>query len=241
LLASSIPACQVYDPAFAYELSIVVQDGIRRMYLHDEDVFYYLTIYNENYDQPPQPDDVRQGVIDGLYRWAEAEGGHERRATILFSGPAHQAARAAADELSERWGVSTELWSATSYKRLREEALEVERWNRLNPTEEQRRPLVTRLLAQAPGPVVAVSDYVRAVPEQIARFVPRSFVALGTDGYGRSDTRDRLRRFFETDTPNVVVTVLEQLAQVGEIERSVVAEAVGHYDLDPTSAPPWER
>jgi pyruvate dehydrogenase E1 component len=241
LLASTVPACQVYDPAFAYELAIVIQDGIRRMYSENEDIFYYLTIYNENYEQPPQPANATQGVLDGLYRWSGILGEPEFRATVLFSGPAQSAAREAAYELGERWGVGTELWSATSYKRLREEALEVERWNRLNPTEEPKRPLVTRLLDGAPGPVVAVSDYVRAVPEQIARFVPGPFVALGTDGYGRSDTREQLRTFFETDAPSIVVTVLDQLAQAGDVDRSVVAEAVAHYGLDGSTTPPWQR
>ncbi len=241
LHASTVPACQAYDPAFAYELAAVIHDGIRRMYVDGEDIFYYLTIYNENYDQPPQPAGSSEGILQGLYRWAPAPEDLSNQATILFSGPSQGPARQAAQELAERWGVGAELWSATSYKRLREEGLEVERWNRLNPLAEPRVPLATRLLADAPGPIVAVTDYVRAVPEQIAGFVPKRFVALGTDGYGRSDTRDSLRSFFETDTPNIVVTVLHELSQVGRLDRSVVAQALAHYGISSEATPPWQR
>jgi pyruvate dehydrogenase E1 component len=241
LHASAVPACQAYDPAFAYELAAVIEDGIRRMYVDGEDIFYYLTIYNENYDQPAQPAGSQEGILQGIYRWAAAAEGLANRATIVFSGPAQGPAREASRELAERWGVGTELWSATSYKRLREEGLEAERWNRLNPTAEARVPLVTRLLADAPGPIVAVTDYVRAVPELIASLVPKRFVALGTDGYGRSDTRDALRSFFETDAANIVVTVLHELSQAGSLDSAVVAEAIEHYGLVPHSTPPWQR
>jgi pyruvate dehydrogenase E1 component len=241
LHASTVPACQAYDPAFAYELAAIIQDGIHRMYLEGEDIFYYLTIYNENYDQPAQPPGSHDGILRGLYRWAPAPDGLANQATIVFSGPSQGPARQAAQELAELWGVGAELWSATSYKRLREEGLEVERWNRLNPTAEPRVPLVTRLLADAPGPIVAVTDYVRAVPDQIATLVPKRFVSLGTDGYGRSDTREALRSFFETDAPNIVVTVLYELAQVGLIEGATVAKAVEHYGLKADPTPPWQR
>jgi pyruvate dehydrogenase E1 component len=241
LNASAVPACQAYDPAFAYELATIVHAGIERMYVNGEDVFYYLTIYNENYDQPAMPPGSKQGILDGLYRWAPAEESRAHRATILFSGPSQGPARQAQAELADHWDVGAELWSATSYKRLREQALEVERWNRLHPTEEPRVPLVTGLLAGAPGPVVAVSDYIRAVPEQIAAFVPAPFVALGTDGYGRSDTREALRGFFETDAAHIVVAVLHQLAVSGEISPDTVAKAISHYGLLTETDPPWTR
>ncbi len=241
LLASTVPACQAYDPAFAYELATIIKDGLHRMYVDNEDVFYYLTIYNENCPQPPKPSGVDEGILRGLYRYQEAPEGPEAKATVLFSGPSHLVASAARDELAERWGVGVELWSATSYKRLREQALEVERWNRLRPGDEPRQPLVTELLSGASGPVVAVSDYVRAVPEQIARFVPGRFNVLGTDGYGRSDDRPALRSFFETDAPHVVVAVLSELAAEGSIDRQVLVDAIAHYDLDGGSTPPWTR
>ena len=241
LHASAVPACQAYDPAFAYELAAIIADGIKRMYVDNEDIFYYLTIYNENYDQPPQPAGSHAGILQGLYRWATAPEGLGNQATILFSGPSQGPARAAQQELAERWGVGAELWSATSYKRLREDGLDAERWNRLNPTTEARVPLVTRLLADAPGPIVAVSDFVRAVPDLIAPFVPKRFVTLGTDGYGRSDTREALRSFFETDMPNIVVTVLYELSQAGRLDPATVADAISHYGLDAASSSPWYR
>ncbi len=241
VMASTVPACQAYDPAFAYELATIIQDGLRRMYADGEDIFYYLTLYNENYDQPAKPDGVEEGILNGLYRFGESPDGVDTKATVLFSGPSHIAAREAQTELAERWGVGVDLWSATSYKRLREQALEIERWNRLHPAAEPRTPLVTSLLADAPGPVVAVSDFIRAVPEQIARFIPNRFTALGTDGYGRSDDRPALRSFFETDAPNVVITVLTELAHAGEIGREKLVEAIEHYGIDTDTSPPWTR
>ncbi len=239
LLASTVPACQTYDPAFAYELAIIIEDGLKRMYVDGEDIFYYLTIYNENYDQPAMPEGAKDGILRGLYRWSEGFGDIETRATVLFSGIAQGPAREAQAELAERWGVGIELWSATNYKRLREEALETERWNRLHPADEPRTPEVTRLLADATGPIVAVSDFQRAVPEQIARFAPARFTALGTDGMGLSDTREALRSHFEIDMPNIVVTVLEQLAFEGVIDRSHLVDAIAHYGIETETPAPW--
>jgi pyruvate dehydrogenase E1 component len=241
ILASVVPVCQAYDPAFAYEMATIIEDGIRRMYAYNEDIFYYLTMYNENYEQPPKPDGSDQGIIDGLYRWAEAPAGMEHGATILFSGPSHLAAREAQADLANHYGVGAELWSATSYKRLREEAISAERWNRLHPTETPRIPMVTRLLGGAPGTVVAVTDYMRAVPDQISRWVPRSFTSLGTDGYGRSDSREALRGFFETNAGHVVVATLSGLAHDGRIDPRLVHDAIARYDIDPDVGDPWTR
>ncbi len=239
VLASTVPACQAYDPAFAYEMATVVKHGLKRMYgPQPEDVFYYLTLYNENYPMPPMPTDVEAGIMAGLYKWADAPEGPTTRATVLFSGSAHGAARAAADELANEWDVGVELWSATSYKALREEALSTERWSRLHPSEPPRLPLAAQLLADAEGPIVAVTDFMKAVPEQIARFVARPFVPLGTDGVGRSDTRDALRRYFEVDAPHVVVAVLSALAATGDVKPEVVRDAIAHYDIDPDAADP---
>jgi pyruvate dehydrogenase E1 component len=246
LLASTVPPCEAYDPAFAYELAAIVEDGLRRMYpdgdaTAGEDVFYYLTLYNENYAMPPAPDGVGDQILDGLYRFAEAPEGPAHRATVLFSGSAQRAAREAVEELAEHFDVGVELWSATSYKRLREEAMAVERWNRLHPDDEARTPLVTERLEGSEGPIVAVTDYMRAVPDQVVRWAPRRWLSLGTDGFGRSDTRETLRRFFETDTAHVVVAVLSQLAAEGTIEPKVVLEAIERYDIDTEAAPPWTR
>jgi pyruvate dehydrogenase E1 component len=241
VLASVVPVCQAYDPAFAYEMATIIEDGIRRMYAYDEDIFYYLTMYNENYEQPPKPDGSDQGIIDGLYRWADAPHGIQQATTILFSGPSHLAARQAQADLATHYGVGAELWSATSYKKLREEAMSAERWNRLHPTEQQKIPMVTRLLGNAPGVVVAVTDYMRAVPDQISRWVPRSFTSLGTDGYGRSDTREALRGFFETNAAHVVVATLSALAHEGRIDPRLVHDAIARYDIDPDVGDPWTR
>ena len=249
VLASTVPACQVYDPAFAYEVAAIVKHGLHRMYGGiagpngelDPDVFYYLTLYNENYPMPAREAGVTDlDIVQGLYKWADAPNGPTHRATILFSGSAHSAARAAAEELANVFDVSAELWSATSYKALREEALAAERWNRLHSEVVARTPLVTELLGDTTGPIVAVTDFMKIVPEQIARFVPgRTFIPLGTDGMGRSDTREALRSFFEVDTPNIVVAVLAGLAREGHVPYAVVAEAMAKYGLDPERSDPY--
>ncbi|QQS25499.1 MAG: pyruvate dehydrogenase (acetyl-transferring), homodimeric type [Actinomycetota bacterium] len=251
VLASTVPACQAYDPAFAYEVAAIVDRGLTRMYggTHpDPDVYYYLTLYNENYPMPGKPDPTVTGtdgeldaaILAGLYRFAVAPEGTAHRATVLFSGSAHAAARQAAVELAEHFGVGVELWSATSYKALREEALAVERHDRLHPGIAPTPPLVAKLLREAPGPIVAVTDFMKIVPEQVARFLPeRTFIPLGTDGMGRSDTREALRRFFEVDAPSVVVAVLEGLVREGAIGHHVVAEAIGRYGIDPDGADPF--
>jgi pyruvate dehydrogenase E1 component len=241
VLASTVPACQAYDPAFAFEVATIVQQGLQRMFgdggpdAPDPDVFYYLTLYNENYQMPAMPEHVQASdVMRGLYRWSERPEGTGRAATLLFSGSAQGAALEAAEELAANWDVGVELWSATSYKALREEALRAERWNRLHPSQRPRVPVVTELLGGQDAPVVAVTDFMKVVPEQIARFVPgRLFVPLGTDGMGRSDTREALRRHFETDTGHVVVGVLSALAAHGSADVADVEKAIAHYGIDP--------
>jgi len=255
VLASTVPTCQAYDPAFAYEMGAIVHEGLRRMYGGagregaegeevGEAIFYYLTLYNENYEMPAKPDHVEAGQIcEGLYKFEEAPPGDGPRATILFSGTANLAARAARDELAERYGVRAELWSATSYKALREEALSADRWNRLHPLDDPAVPLVTQRLDESVGPVIAVTDFMKAVPDQIAPFIPehRPFVTLGTDGFGRSDTREALRRFFETDSPHVQVAVLSALARAGSVDPSVVADCIKRNEIDADSPDPRTR
>jgi pyruvate dehydrogenase E1 component len=241
LLASTVPVCQAYDPAFAYEMAAIISAGLRRMYERNEDVYYYLTLYNEAYRQPPKPEGVDDGILAGMYRFAQARDDAQPAAAIIFSGSAHTAARAAAAELEEHFGLHVDLYSATSYKRLREEALEAERWSRLHPLEARRVPYVTRLLADVGGPVIAVTDYMKAVPDSIGRWVPGTFIPLGTDGYGRSDTREALRRFFEIDTGHVVTAVLSGLATEGKVDPGVVEEAIKRYDIDPDLPDPLTR
>ena len=260
LLASVNPAARIYDPAFAYEIAVIMEEAVGRILGPEpEDRFWYLTLYNENYQMPPLPDGptremVREGILRGIYQFAPCSetsaltrgknrNGTPRRATLLFSGPMWQAANEARDLLAEDWGVSCDTWSATSYSELRGDALSVERWNRLHPTEPARVPFVTGALATAPEdgsiPVVAVSDYLRAVPDQISRWVGRPFTSLGTDGFGRSDTRAALRRFFEVDAAHIAVAVLSALSQCGEAKTDEVADAISRYGVDPAAADPW--
>ncbi|MGH8944915.1 MAG: pyruvate dehydrogenase (acetyl-transferring), homodimeric type, partial [Acidimicrobiia bacterium] len=239
VLATTVPVCQAYDPAFAYEVGTIIENGLRRMYGDEpEDVFYYLTLYNETYPQPPRPEGVEQGVMDGLYRWSGPPEGTKTDLAILFSGTANLAAREAAEELAEHYGVGAELWSATSYKKLREQAQAVERWNRLHPGEEPRVPRVTELLSEVGGPVVAVTDFMTLVPGQVAQWVPGDFLTLGTDGFGRSDSRRALRHFFETDTGHVVAASLAALARTGRVDADSVSDAFDRYQIDPETVDP---
>ena len=239
LLASTNPGVITYDPAFAYEMAVIIEHGLQRMYVDNEDIIFYLTLYNENYTQPPMPDGVRDGIIEGMYPFATAPEGTEHGAAILFSGPSHGAARLAQEELAEHFSVGAELWSVTSYAKLRDNAISVDRWNRLHPGETPRTPIVSERLAAVSGPIVAVSDYMRAVPDQVSRWMPDGYTSLGTDGFGRSDTREALRRFFEIDGPHVVVAVLAQLASVDSIDTSIVLEAIERYGLDVDAIEPW--
>jgi len=200
-----------------------------------EDCFYYITLYNENYPMPAMPDGVEDGIIRGLYRFRPSPAAGQsgaRPAQILASGTAMLAALDAQQVLADEYGVAADVWSATSYKMLREEALTTERWNRLHPTEPARTPYVTETLNDSEGPVIAVSDFMKAVPDQVARFVPRPFSTLGTDGYGFSDTRVALRRHFEVDAPSIVIAVLQGLAQTEAIKAEVVQEAIARFDID---------
>ncbi len=251
LLASAYPSIRAYDPAFAYEMAVLVERGVQDMYgPGGRDVMYYLTLYNENYPMPALPSDpaevarIRDGIVRGCYRLSPApevaprDGEEPRRATLLFSGTAWQAVAKAQELLARDWGVAAETWSVTSYKELREDALEVERWNRLHPSSAPREPYVARALGDSGGPVVAVTDFMKAVPDQIARFVPAPFTSLGTDGFGRSDTREALRRHFEVDAEHVVVAVLASLVATGRAKGEEVAQAITAYGIDPEAIDP---
>ncbi len=245
VLASTVPTCQAYDPAFAYELATIVECGLQRMYGGQngagESVFYYLTAYNENQVMPVRPEHVtNDDIMSGLYKWSDAPADLEAKATIVFSGTMNRGALEAQTALAAR-GIGAELWSATSYKRLREDALTVERWNRLHPTQTPRVAQVTDQLGNAPGPIVAVTDFMKAVPDQIAPYVSKRFISLGTDGFGRSDTREALRRFFEVDAANIEIAVLSALAADGVIEASVVASAIEEHEIDTEALDPFRR
>jgi pyruvate dehydrogenase E1 component len=240
--AATIPNCRAYDPAFAYELAVIIRDGLDRMYgAEPEDVFYYITLYNETYPMPAMPAGVEDGIIRGLYRYRAAPLERTHRAQILASGPAMPAALEAQRRLADDHDVAADVWSATSYKQLRDDALACERWNRLHPAATPRQPYVAEALGDAEGPVVAVSDFVKVVPDQIARWVPQPFIPLGTDGFGLSDTRDALRRYFEIDAAHIAVATLYGLAQGGAVKLDAVADALARYDIDPDGPDPRIR
>jgi pyruvate dehydrogenase E1 component len=246
LLASSNPAAMVYDASFAYEVATIVEEAIAEMLgPNPQDRFWYLTLYNETYPMPPLPagDEgaaVRQGIIDGLYRFSPApDVKGDLRASLCFSGPMWSVAVEAQQMLADRYGVAADTWAVTSWARLRTDALEVERWNRLHPDGDARTAHVTNALGTGPDPVVAITDYMRAVPDQVSRFVERPYASLGTDGFGRSDARSALRSYFEVDAPHLVVAVLQQLARAGRVKPSLVAKAIRDLGIDPARTAPF--
>jgi pyruvate dehydrogenase E1 component len=254
LLASTNPAAMIYDASFAYEVAVIMQDAITRILGPDpEDRFWYLTLYNETYPMPALPEgqaaeDISRGIVDGIYRYsagpdagpgAGPDTGAGLRASLCFSGPMWSVAQEAQRILAEDYGVSADTWAVTSWSRLRTDALEVERWNRLHPEGEPRRPLVTEVLGAGPAPVVAITDYMRAVPDQVARFIDRPYTSLGTDGFGRSDARGALREHFEVDAAHLVVAVLSELARSGQLPHSVVTSAISELGVDPARAAPF--
>jgi len=240
LLVAHVPNLLAYDPAYAYEIAVIIQDGIRRMYEAQEPIFYYLTLYNENYEMPPIPPDAAEGILRGMYRFRTREAGTDGLRVQLFgSGPILREVLRAQDILAERYQVSSDVWSVTSYKRLRSDALAAERWNMLHPGEPPRTCHLWERLRGIEGPCVAASDYGRLVAEQIARWVPGDYVTLGTDGFGRSDTREALRRFFEVEAESITVAALSALARRGEktetggrIEPRITREAVKRAALE---------
>lgn len=239
LMASTVPNCRAYDPAFAGEVAIILHDGMRRMLEEQEDVFYYLTLMNENYAQPTLPDGAEDGVIKGMYRFHAQQASTDSAVVrLLGSGALLPEAMAAAELLASDWNVASEVWSVTSYTELAREAREVERWNRLHPGEAPRTAHAAHCLA-GDDPAIAVTDYVRALPQLIANYVACPYTVLGTDGFGRSDTRAQLRRFFEVDRHSVVLAALSALAQAGRLERSVCTEAMARYGLVADTQAPW--
>jgi pyruvate dehydrogenase E1 component len=240
ILASTVPNLRAYDPAFAYELAAVVRDGIERMYHNGEDVFYYITLYNENYAQPKKPDGVDDGIIRGLYRLAGAPdlGRKAQRARLVGSGAILQQVIAAQQLLAEKAGIAAEIYSAPSFPLLRRDALETERWNRLHPTETPRIPYVSTVLGPDGGPIVAASDWMKALPDMVARWLPPYYVSLGTDGFGRSDTREALRTLFEIDPPHIAAAAVTELGRCGALPAAKVARTVADLGVDPEKLDP---
>ena len=236
VLSSTVPTCHSYDPAYAYEIAVIVQDGIRRMYQEMEDRFYYLTIYNENYAQPGMPEGVREGILRGLYRYQAAEA--KAQVQLFGSGPILNEALRAQKILAENYKVQADVWSATSYNELRRDALDVERWNRLHPDQPERTPYVVEALKGAEGPIVASTDYMKVVADQIAPWLPGRLVALGTDGFGRSENREHLRKHFENGAEAIAASALSRLARDGKFDKKKAAAAVVELGLNPESPDP---
>ncbi|MDX1481281.1 MAG: pyruvate dehydrogenase (acetyl-transferring), homodimeric type [Woeseiaceae bacterium] len=232
VLASTVPNCRSYDPTYAYELAVIVQDGLRRMIGEQENVFYYITTMNENYVHPPMPSGVEDGILKGMYL-LQVGGQGKIRAQLMGSGTILREVIGAAELLEKDFRVPTDVWSVTSFNELRRDALEVERWNQLHPAEKPRKCYVEQCLADRPGPYIAATDYMKIVPDQIQRWVPGRFISLGTDGFGRSDGRKALRQHFEVDKRYIAVTALKALADDGRLDQKTVAEAIEKYEIDP--------
>ncbi len=238
VLASVVPSLRAYDPAYAYEIAVIIADGIRRMYIEREDTFYYLTVMNEAWNQPAMPEGAEEGILHGLYKVRHVDASTDTPRLHLFgSGAILHEALAASDLLAER-GVSANVWSVTSYTQLRRDGLAATRHNMLHPLDPPRVPYIARALASEPWPIVAASDYMKIVPDQIAPFVPAGIRSLGTDGFGRSDTRQALRRFFEVDATSICVAALSELAARGDLSREQVQDAIVSLDLDPDKRDP---
>jgi pyruvate dehydrogenase E1 component len=237
LVASTIPNCVSYDPAYAYEMAVIVQDGLRRMYQEQESCFYYVTAMNENYVQPAMPEGVQEGILKGMYRVREGADG-DPRIQLLGAGTILREALAAAELLDKDFGVAADVWSVTSFNELRRDGIDAERWNLLHPEEAPRRSYVEEQLADTRGPIVAATDYVRNYADQIRPYMPRRYKVLGTDGFGRSDMRSQLRKFFEVNRYYIALAALKALADEGEIPAARVAEAIGKYRIDPEKPNP---
>jgi len=234
LFAAAIPNCVPYDPTFSHELAVIIQDGMRRMVTEQEDVFYYITIMNESYPQPGIKPGQEEGILKGMYLLQEGDKSLKQRVQLIGSGTILRESQFAAELLKNDWNIAADVWSAPSLTLVARDGQDAERWNLVNPTKEQRVPYVTSLLKGTEGPIIATTDYMRLFAEQIRAFIPkdRTYRVLGTDGFGRSDTRAALREFFEVDRHYITVAALKSLAEEGKIEASVVEQAVVKYGLD---------
>jgi pyruvate dehydrogenase E1 component len=237
VLSSVVPSCVTYDPAYAYETAVIIQDGIRRMYQEREHIFYYVTAYNEDYPMPEMPEGAREGILRGIYKVKPAAKG--KAAIHLFgSGTILNEALKAQAMLAEKYNVQADVWSVTSYTELRREALTCERWNRLHPAEPEKQPYILEALKGMEGPIVAASDYMKIVPDQLAPWLGTRLVTLGTDGFGRSDNREHLRRFFEVNAPSIVISALSRLVREGKFDAAKAKKAFKELEIDPEKVDP---
>jgi pyruvate dehydrogenase E1 component len=241
VISSVIPNCVSYDPTYGHEVAVIVHDGLRRMVTNQEDVYYYITLMNENYVHPAMPQGAESGILKGAYLLRDSHAKHKARVQLFGSGTILREVEAAAELLEKDWGVAADVWSATSFTGLRRNGLAVDRWNMLHPESKPRLPYITESLEKRPaGPVVAASDYVKTFAEQIRPFIPkdRIYRVLGTDGFGRSDSRAKLRHFFEVNRYFVTIAALKALADQGEGKAKAVADAIKKYGIDPEKADP---
>jgi pyruvate dehydrogenase E1 component len=236
VLFNCVPNCITYDPAWSYEIAVIIQDGIRRMHEVGEDVFYYITVGNENYAQPAMPEGdregIRQGILKGIYMYRAALSGGKSQVQLWGSGAILNSVVRAQEILHEKYGIQADVWSATSYGELRRDALAVERWNRLNPLEPARKPYVQQVMEQTAEPIISSSDYMKVMADQLSPWLGGRLVSLGTDGFGRSESRENLRRHFEVDAENIVVAALSRLARDGQFDPQRAAAAIKELGLD---------
>jgi pyruvate dehydrogenase E1 component len=239
LVSATIPNCVSYDPTYGYELAVIIREGLRRMFTEQEDVFYYLTLMNENYQHPAMPEGVEEGILRGLYKLAPAAEG-EAQVQLLGSGVILREVLAAQALLADDFGVAADVWSVPSFTELAREAQEVDRWNTFHPGEDAKTSWVQQQLGGVSGPVVASTDYMRAFADQIRPYIDQPYRVLGTDGFGRSDYRKTLRSFFEVDRHHVVLAALTELAKSGAIDASAPKKAIDSYGIDPERPAPWK-
>jgi pyruvate dehydrogenase E1 component len=237
VLSSTIPTCITYDPAYVYELAVIVQDGLRRMYQLGEDCYYYITMYNEDYINPamPEAEGVREGILRGIYKFKASENG-PAKAQLFGSGPILNEAIKAQAILAEKYNIPTDVWSVTSYNELRRDCLDVERYNRLHPAAKERKPYIVEALGDAPGPIIAASDYMKSLPDTLSPWLGARLSSLGTDGFGRSDNREHLRRHFEVDAASIVAATLSKLAREGVIKPKLAEKAFAELGLPTETA-----
>ncbi|MGI9382624.1 MAG: transketolase-like TK C-terminal-containing protein, partial [Methyloligellaceae bacterium] len=238
ILAGTIPNCISYDPTFAYEVAVIVQDGLRRMFVDQENIYFYLTVMNENYRHPDMPKGAEADILKGLYRFSKTARPAKKHVNLLGCGTILREAMAAADLLKDDFGVTADIWSATSFNELARDGNDVARWNRLHPTKKPRKSHVATCLDGVQGPVIAATDYMRNYAEQIRAYVPQAFHVLGTDGFGRSDGRNALRRFFEVDRYQIAATAMYALAEDGTVSAKDVESAIKKYEIDPEKPNP---
>ncbi len=240
VLANTIPNCRSYDPTFAFELAVIIQDGIKRMYEDKENCFYYIALMNENYQHPEMPENAEEGIIKGMYLLEQGKKSkkNQNRVQLLGSGTILREVMAAAEVLRKDYDVESDIWSVTSVNELTRDGHRVDRWNMLHPADEQRKSYITKLLEKQEGPVIIATDYLKTYAEQLRAYIPGDYAVLGTEGFGRSDSREKLRHFFEVDSKFVVITALKSLADQGKIKKEIVAKAIKTFGIDPDKADP---